>query len=154
MDRQLRAAARFAEPASVVLTYHSVVEDSERTATPSASPIHHRQMSALARRSNPVSIEEVRKFAAERATAVPSSAAVTFDDGFADNHDVVLPILSRYGIPATFYIMVNAVETGTPPWYCHSILPSTPRPCPHRNQENGRIFEIASADGRRSGHEL
>ena len=44
--------------------------------------------------------------------------AVTFDDGFLDNYEVALPILARYGVPATFYLMVDAVDSGTPPWYC------------------------------------
>jgi hypothetical protein len=76
------------------------------------------QMSALERRFNPLSIEQVREFAAEGRQLSARSVAVALDDGFADNYDVVLPILSRHSIPATFYIPVNAVETGRPPWHC------------------------------------
>jgi peptidoglycan/xylan/chitin deacetylase (PgdA/CDA1 family) len=32
------------------------------------------------------------------------TAVLTFDDGFADALDVVLPILRRHGVPATFYV--------------------------------------------------
>ena len=153
--RVLRAAARFAKPRAVVLTYHSVVEEPERTANSirisQSRASFESQMSALARRFNPVSIEEVRRFAAEGQPLPPWSAAVTFDDGFADNHDVVLPILSRYGIPATFYIMVNAVETGTPPWYCRLNFAFNTTTVPEwKHPENGRTFEITSADGRKA----
>jgi len=153
-SRLLRAAARFARPRAVVLSYHSVVEEPERTANtirisqPRAS--FELQMSALAQRFNPVSIEQIAQFAAEGRPLPPRSTAVTFDDGFADNHDVVLPILSRYGIPATFYIMVNAVETGTPPWYvrvnyafCSTTVPRWKHP------GNGRTFELDNADRRK-----
>ena len=152
--RVLRAAARFARLRAVILMYHSVVEEPERTANSirisQSRASFESQMSALAQRFNPVSIDQVAEFASEGRRLSPWSAAVTFDDGFADNHDVVLPILSRYGIPATFYILVNAVETGTPPWYCRlnfafstSTMPEWKRP------EDGRTFELCSANGRK-----
>ena len=40
----------------------------------------------------------------------PRAASVTFDDGYADNHDVALPILRRLGIPATFFIASGYLE--------------------------------------------
>jgi len=153
--RVLRAAARFAKPRAVVLAYHSVIENPDDTANTirisQSRASFESQMSALARRFNPVTIEEVREFAADGRRLPPWSAAVTFDDGFADNHDVVLPILSRYGIPATFYIMVNAVETGTPPWYVRvNFAFSTTTMPAWKHPENGRTFEIASADGKKA----
>jgi peptidoglycan/xylan/chitin deacetylase (PgdA/CDA1 family) len=151
----LRAAARFAKTRVVVLGYHSVVENPDDTAN-TIRISHSRatfeaQISHLARRFNPVTIDQVRGFAAEGRSLPPWSAAVTFDDGFADNHDVVLPILSRYGIPATFYIMVNAVETGTPPWYVRLTFAFSATSVPTwRHPENGRTFEIASAEGKKA----
>src|ERR1700722_6066733 len=130
--RVMRLAARFAKPRAVVLGYHSVVENPDQTAN-TVRISHSRaafeaQISALARKFNPVTMEQVTDFAAGgkppplwsgagRKPLPRWSAAVTFDDGFADNHDVAMPILNKYGIQATFYIMVNAVDTGTPPWY-------------------------------------
>jgi peptidoglycan/xylan/chitin deacetylase (PgdA/CDA1 family) len=151
----LRAAARFSEPRVVVLAYHSVVENPELTAktirTSQSRVSFESQMSALTRRFNLVSIEQVREFAAEGRRLPRWSAAVTFDDGFADNYDVVLPILSRYGIPATFYIMVNAVETGTPPWYIRlNFAFNTTAVAAWKHPENGRNLEIASAEGKKA----
>ena len=41
----------------------------------------------------------------------PNSVAITFDDSYKNIHDVVLPILKRYRIPATFFISTGFVGT-------------------------------------------
>jgi len=48
-----------------------------------------------------------------RADTLPArSACITFDDGYADNHDVALPILKQHGLPATFFIATDFVDGG------------------------------------------
>ena len=127
--------AHFASPRAVILMYHSVVEDPAETATTirisQSRASFEWQISRLAKRFKPVSFDEVVGFVANGRPLPKGAVAVTFDDGFADNYEVALPILQRYGIPAMFYIMVNAVDSGVPPWYCrltyvfHSTVLST-----------------------------
>ena len=40
------------------------------------------------------------------------SLAITFDDGYTDNHDVALPILARHGLQATFFIATGFLDGG------------------------------------------
>lgn len=40
------------------------------------------------------------------------AAAITFDDGYADNHDNALPILQRHGLSATFFIATCYLDGG------------------------------------------
>ncbi len=54
--------------------------------------------------------EAVRRLADRRLPAC--AAAITFDDGYADNHDVALPILLRHGLPATFFIASGFLDGG------------------------------------------
>ena len=118
----MQLAARMTQPRAVVLMYHSVVEDPRQTANTirisQSRESFEWQMRALAERFNPITLDQVVDFAQQRSDLPRRSVAVTFDDGFADNYEFVLPILAKYGIRATFYIMVNAVATGEPPWYC------------------------------------
>lgn len=45
-------------------------------------------------------------------TLPPRSACITFDDGYADNHDVAVPILRQFGLHATFFIATGHLDGG------------------------------------------
>lgn len=48
-----------------------------------------------------------------RAGTLPArSACITFDDGYADNLTCALPILTRKGLPATFFIATDFLDGG------------------------------------------
>lgn len=40
------------------------------------------------------------------------AAALSFDDGYADNHDVALPVLRELGLPCTFFIATAFLDGG------------------------------------------
>lgn len=49
---------------------------------------------------------------------VPRRAViVTFDDGYQDNHDVVLPILRRHGLPAVVFVATGYMDSRETYWY-------------------------------------
>ncbi len=64
----------------------------------------------------PVSMEEL--VAAERGDQAlpPKSFAITFDDGFQNNYTIAAPILSDYGVPATFYLTSGFIGTNVMSW--------------------------------------
>ncbi len=42
----------------------------------------------------------------------PRALCITFDDGYADNHDIALPILQRHGLSACFFIATGFLDGG------------------------------------------
>ena len=40
------------------------------------------------------------------------AACITFDDGYADNAEIALPILQKHGIPATFFVATGFLDGG------------------------------------------
>ncbi len=120
--RLLSAAAIFQSPRLIILRYHSVLDDPLEHADSIGSGIIHsstefaQQMQYLACTCNPVTMDQVLDFARGSRGLPPRSVAVTFDDGFADNLSVAIPILNRYGVPAAIYVMAGYVSSI--PWYC------------------------------------
>jgi peptidoglycan/xylan/chitin deacetylase (PgdA/CDA1 family) len=52
-----------------------------------------------------------------RARGAPRLAALTFDDGYRDNHDVVYPLLSSLGIPFAVYVATSFPDRSHVPWW-------------------------------------
>lgn len=119
----LRLAGRFAPAGAAILMYHSVRDDPERYANSigvgiiHATSVFERHMEFVARRFNPVTLDDIRLFL-EGKPLPPRAVAVTFDDGFLDNFEIAAPILDRFGIRAAFYLTVSIIDTKLAPWYC------------------------------------
>ncbi len=97
-----------------VLMYHSVKQEvpaGNRLIVSSAA--FDRQMEFLKRNHyNVVPLEEVVRLVKGKQAVPARTVVITFDDGYADNYSVAFPVLKKYGIPATIFIIVN--EVGRP----------------------------------------
>ncbi len=95
-----------------ILIYHRVLPqpDALLPGDPDAA-LFRAQMQLLRRHFNPLPLSEA--VARLRAGTLPARAAcVTFDDGYADNYTVALPILQETGVPATFFIATGYLNGG------------------------------------------
>lgn len=95
-----------------ILIYHRVLPSSDplRTGDPSAASFRW-QMELLASHFNLLSLRDAARHLRD-GTLPPRAACVTFDDGYADNYTVALPILQTLGIPATFFIATAYLDGG------------------------------------------
>ena len=48
----------------------------------------------------------------QRGTLPPRALVITFDDGYADNAEIALPILVRHGLRATFFVSSGFLDGG------------------------------------------
>jgi peptidoglycan/xylan/chitin deacetylase (PgdA/CDA1 family) len=70
-----------------------------------------RDLRRIASMFNVISLRDAVRHSA--AGTLPARAAcITFDDGYADNAEVALPILQRHGLPATFFIATGFLNGG------------------------------------------
>jgi peptidoglycan/xylan/chitin deacetylase (PgdA/CDA1 family) len=123
-SRLLSAAQRLRAQQVVILRYHSVQDDPSRFAESVGKGIIHStaefrgQMAWLSRHYEPVTLDDVASALLRRRPLPRRGVVLTFDDGYADNFAVALPVLEEFRLKAAFYITVDCVEHQQPPWFC------------------------------------
>src|SRR5690242_4292419 len=75
-----------------------------------------RCLTELKRVGQPVSLDHILHCIREGDGLPPRSFAITFDDGFENNYSVAAPILRDLGIPATFYVTTNFIDSNAMSW--------------------------------------
>lgn len=63
---------------------------------------------------HPVRLSDVAEFLRNGKPLPLNPIVITFDDGYADNHQYALPILKKYKFPATFFIITQIVDDKKP----------------------------------------
>ena len=95
-------------PKGVVLLYHRIASGQVDPYELCVSSEHFdQQMAVIAERFNPLSINQFVKHLLDRSLP-PRAVAVTFDDGYIDNFETAGPILERYEVDATIYMVTGS----------------------------------------------
>jgi peptidoglycan/xylan/chitin deacetylase (PgdA/CDA1 family) len=117
IHRRARKAARLARAqvrgGALVLVYHRISAPRD---SPGRDPFRlcvgpdsfAEQIACLADLGTPVALSELAD-RLQRGRSVEGLICVTFDDGYLDNLQVAAPILRRYEVPATFFIVAGRV---------------------------------------------
>jgi len=119
----LRIAAKLQAPAAAILMYHSVRANPEQDADWIGPGITHftktfgRQMELVARRFNPITLDDILLSLTGERPLPRRAVAITFDDGYLDNLEAA-SVLDRIGISAAFYVTIGLIGQEDVPWFC------------------------------------
>lgn len=118
------AALQTRTGAALILTYHRVngrPRRERRDDTAFEKGITARRFDAhmrfLRQRLHPMPLAEIAERIRQGRPLPRGAVAVTFDDGYRDNHDVAYPILLRHRVPATVFVVTDLVGTSGRSWW-------------------------------------
>lgn len=94
-----------------ILMYHSVAPNGGPKNKLMVEPkSFDRQMRFLKRHHyNVVPLEALADLVKNKKKIPPKTIAITFDDGFKDNYIYAFPVLKKYNLPATIFVITNEV---------------------------------------------
>ncbi len=95
-----------------VLLYHRVIDLGEDPWNTCVSPENFEEHVKYLAENYPVV-----KFEDDWSRIQEPSVVITFDDGYFDNFQYVLPILEKYSVPATFFVSTDLIDTRQEFWW-------------------------------------
>ncbi|MCX5714858.1 MAG: polysaccharide deacetylase family protein, partial [Candidatus Omnitrophica bacterium] len=93
-----------------ILMYHSVSPKSQNALTVSPDAFERQMRFLKTHKYNVVTLEVLVDLVSRGKKFPTRTVAITFDDGYKDNFIYAFPILKKYGIKATEFIIVNEVS--------------------------------------------
>ena len=121
----------------ISLFYHRIADEHPNDWTMS-NEMFRKQITWIDERFDIVSLEEAQKRVASEANDRPT-VCITFDDGYADNCESVIPWLLDQQIPFTYFVTSGNVQSGEP--FAHDVKNGCPLPPNTADQ----IREMAAA---------
>jgi peptidoglycan/xylan/chitin deacetylase (PgdA/CDA1 family) len=112
----LLALERSCRPRPLILAYHQVVDDFRahaRSTLPAmliSTPMLERHLEWLGRRHRFVSLDEAAELAQRADARAGRAVAITFDDGYRQVYERAMPLLLRFGAPATVFVVSEAIR--------------------------------------------
>lgn len=108
----------------VVFNYHRLRPDGWNTANlfddgvfGPATLMFVGQIEWLKRYTRILTLDELERIVESGRAPHGLSTMVTFDDGYRDNYAIALPVLRRFGVPATFFIATEPTENRRLGWW-------------------------------------
>lgn len=113
--------SRLSDDGLIILLFHGVIERNDYEVRNYIRKHIEKNyfediLKTLRRNGTALSMDDIVEIHESGKPYPPRAFAITFDDGFENNHSVAAPILDSLNIPAIFYITTDFVENGTMSW--------------------------------------
>lgn len=94
-----------------ILMYHYINDGEPLRSKLGVSPeSFKRQMRFLKEHNyNVVTLDKITDLMKYKKRIPPKTIAITFDDGYLDNYTNAYPVLKKYNIPATIFVVINRI---------------------------------------------
>lgn len=93
---------------AAILMYHSVGEPMEKHSLNVSQEAFEKQMAFLSwHRYNVISLLDLAQLLRDKKKIPPKTVVITFDDGYENNYTKAFPILKKYKLPATIFLVSN-----------------------------------------------
>src|SRR5690606_33093657 len=112
------AAAALPRDGVLVLNYHRVGDSSrsryDRALWSATAEGFDAQVAFLKAECDVIALDDIDDALQRRRGR---HVAITFDDGYLDNHDIAFPVLRHHGVPAAFFIATGFIDRRLLPWW-------------------------------------
>ncbi|HET9530422.1 MAG TPA: polysaccharide deacetylase family protein [Blastocatellia bacterium] len=99
---------------ALILTYHRFGEDEAGLKTPPA--VFEAQLQYLSARYRVVPLSSIAEALIEGRGVPAGVAAITIDDGYDDAYEIAFPLLRKYNLPATLFVVTGFVDNARWVW--------------------------------------
>lgn len=103
-------------PTYPILSYHRVNDEKDPFFPSVPAEVFERHVAFVAKTYAVFTVEELVE-RGRRGSLPRNALAITFDDGYRDNLTHAAPILARYGLPATVFVVTGAIGSGEALWF-------------------------------------
>jgi peptidoglycan/xylan/chitin deacetylase (PgdA/CDA1 family) len=95
--------------------YHRISDEPDYLGLAVAPAVFAQHLEVLRRRARVVPLAALVARLGDPAPLDTDAVAITFDDGYRDNLDCALPVLSAHGLPATVFVSIGFVDGSSRP---------------------------------------
>jgi peptidoglycan/xylan/chitin deacetylase (PgdA/CDA1 family) len=138
----------------VILCYHSVNQQSRQDIYPDnivRTENFERQIAYLLKKKRIVSLPQLLEYIEGTAKFPPDLVAITFDDGYYDFYSEAHPIMKKYCIPSTLFLITSLLSAGETKWedtLSHLVNTTEAKVLDIRIGEEKKAFDLSSTGQR------